>query len=79
MLAVISGLTLAAEPARAVEADVVSMAQTMQDTDCQTISTRPVQLMSVQSPRKSAKRPCADAPITIWVPTIQLQADRAHE
>ena len=79
LIAVISGFTLAAQPVRAADADVVSMVQAADQADCTTVGTRPAQQVETQASHGSAMWPCAHSAITICLPTVQLQADRAHE
>lgn len=79
LLAVISGLTLVAEPTRALEADAVSLTQSIEQGDCDTVIMRPLELAGPQKPRELTSKPCAQGPAPIYVPTVQLQADRARE
>ena len=79
LLAVISGFTLVAEPARAVEAGVVSMAQAAEAADCPTIVAAPIELSARRMASAPLRRPCDQRPVIVWSPSVQLQADRAHE
>ncbi|RIV87386.1 hypothetical protein D2V17_08300 [Aurantiacibacter xanthus] len=79
LLAVMSGFALVAEPARAVEAGVVSMAEAADSGDCSTIVAAPLELSAGKAARVPMARPCAGRPVVVWSPTVQLQADRALE
>ena len=80
LFAVISGFTLVAEPVRAADADVVSMAQAVDQAACDAVSTRPLQATQTRVARvQLAKRPCSQPDFIVWVPTVQLRIDRAHE
>ncbi|MDE1466542.1 hypothetical protein [Aurantiacibacter sp. D1-12] len=80
LLAVISGLTLAAEPVSAAEGAVVSVASTDQNTDCQPIVAAPAQFIPArQIGVGSPDRPCINRPVVVSPPPVQLQADRARE
>lgn len=78
LLAVISGLTLVAEPARALGSDVVSIAEA---ADCQSEikGISPDQGLS----EAAAQAERAEAPAHMLAvpapPAVILQADRAHE
>ncbi|MEN7536321.1 hypothetical protein [Aurantiacibacter flavus] len=78
LLAVMSGFALVAEPARAVEAGVVSMAEAADSGDCSTIVAAPLEL-SGRIAVAPTRRPCGERPVVVWSPTVQLQADRALE
>lgn len=80
LLAILSGLTLAAEPVSAAEGAVVSVASTDQNTDCQPILAAPAQLVAArQIGVGSPDVPCINRPAVVTPPTVQLQADRARE
>tara|TARA_A100001391_G_scaffold48774_7_gene29114 strand:+ start:9238 stop:9498 length:261 start_codon:yes stop_codon:yes gene_type:complete len=79
LLAVISGFALVAEPARAVEADVVSMAQAADSGDCSTIVAVPLELSVGRATSAPTRGPCGERPVVVWSPTVQLRVDRALE
>ena len=79
LIAVISGLTLAAEPVRAADADVVSMVQATDQADSAVIGAHSLQPAEAPASHGTAMRPSTHAASTICQPTVQLQADRAHE
>lgn len=79
LLAVMSGFALVAEPARAVEADVVSLAEAADSGDCSTIVVAPLELSASRKAIALTRRPCGERPVVVWSPSVQLQADRALE
>ena len=79
LLAVISGFALVAEPARAVEADVVSLTQAAVSGDCSTSVAAPLELSAAKAALVPIVRPYTGAPVVGWSPSVQLQADRALE
>ena len=80
LLAVISGLTLIAEPARALDADIVSMAQAASaNADCVVTVGRPLEDHLQRVISATSERPCKRVIVRTWTPTVQLQADRARE
>ncbi len=78
LLAVISGLTLVAEPARALDTDIVSIAEAA-DNDCELKGARPAELISGVIARAERDKPCPKATLVVWFPPVILQVDRAHE
>ena len=78
LLAVISGLTLVAEPARALDTDIVSIAEAA-DHECELKGTRPAELISGVIARAEQDKPCRKVKLVIWMPPVMLPADRAHE
>ncbi len=78
LLAVISGLTLVAEPARALDADIISIAEAA-DSQCDIKGTAPAQLSIGVIARAEQDRPCRKVRVVIWIPPVMLQADRAWE
>lgn len=80
LLAVISGLTLVAEPARALDADVVSMVQaSAEQGDCTVTVGPPLQLSEAGLALASTAKPCKNVAIVVVTPPVQLKADRARE
>ena len=79
LLAVMSGFALVAEPARAVEADLVAMAEAADSGDCSTIVAAPLELSVARAAVAPMRSPCGERPVVVWSPTVQLQADRALE
>lgn len=78
LLAVISGLTLVAQPAHALDADIVSIAEAA-DSQCDIKGTAPIQLTTGVIARAEQDKPCRKVRILIWIPPVMLQADRAWE
>ncbi|WP_137679066.1 hypothetical protein [Aurantiacibacter suaedae] len=79
LLAVMSGFALVAEPARAVEADVVSLAEAADCGDCSAIVVAPLEFSASRTAIAPMRRPCGERPVVVWSPSVQLQADRALE
>lgn len=79
LLALVSGLGLAATPAVAAQASVVSVAAAGDAEDCQTIASQPLEFSRGVPSGRSEQTPCSTRPIIVWTPTVQLQADRARE
>lgn len=79
LLALVTGLGLAATPAVAAQASIVSVAAAGDAEDCQTSPAQPLQLFRGFSRAQRAKSLCAPKPVIVWTPTVQLQADRARE
>ncbi|GAA5057218.1 hypothetical protein GCM10023208_22430 [Erythrobacter westpacificensis] len=79
LLALISGLGLTATPAVAAQASVVSVAASGNVEDCQAVTTQPLQLVRAAQRAQRSQTPCKPKPVTVWTPTVQLQADRARE
>lgn len=79
LLALISGLGLAATPATAAHANVVSVAATSDTAECPTITTQPLQHSLGLMKAERTQQPCKPKPVIIWTPTVQLQVDRARE
>lgn len=79
LLALISGLGLSAQPALAAEASVISEAAAANVEDCQAVVQQPLQLTVAAERQREYARPCDRRPVIVYVPTVQLQADRARE
>lgn len=80
LLAVISGFTLVAEPARALDANVVSVSEAASASgDCVVIVGRPLELGRQQLGEVDASTRCKRIVIRTWAPAVILKADRARE
>lgn len=79
LLALISGLGLAATPAVAAQASVVSVAASGDTDNCQAIITQPLEYSAASPAHLRTQSPCKPKPIIVWTPTVQLKADRARE
>lgn len=79
LLAVMSGFALAAEPARAAPADVVSMAQAVDEADVTAVATLPQPFAQPIVAVAPAQRPLERSAPTVLVPTVELGIDRARE
>ncbi|MWV27831.1 hypothetical protein GRF63_07920 [Erythrobacter sp. GH3-10] len=79
LFALISGLGLAATPAVAAQASVVSVVTAGDAEDCQTAVSGPLQFVSGTAMLRATKPNCPDTPITVWIPTVQIQVDRSRE
>ncbi|GAA0280319.1 hypothetical protein GCM10009127_21840 [Alteraurantiacibacter aestuarii] len=80
LLAVITGLTVAVEPARAVDAGVqtVRLSETVEAYQAQAIAqSEGREYLRFAGQRREADR--KPPTITIYVPTVMLKADRARE
>ncbi|RIV83362.1 hypothetical protein [Aurantiacibacter zhengii] len=78
LLALVSGLGLVATPAVAAQANVVSVAASGDTSDCQVVSL-PLELVRGKARDPQVRQPCRPRPLIVHTPTVQLQADRAHE
>lgn len=80
LLAVLSGLTVAVQPAQALSAGVESVSFASDVASCQdgaeAIAGRAVDRLQSRSDREKF---CSRPVITVAVPTVMLQADRARE
>lgn len=78
LLAVISGLTLVAEPARALGSDIVSIAEAA-DNQSEIKGVSPDQALSGAAAQAEQVHVPAHLQTAQQAPAVILQADRAHE
>ncbi len=78
LLAVISGLTLVAEPARALGSDIVSIAETA-DSHSEIKGVSPEQGFSEAAAKLEQVEVPSHVQAAAPAPAVILQADRAHE
>lgn len=80
LIALITGFAAVAEPAQARYADVQAVTQTVQrDAACKQGVVASQSITSQLWGRVDQSRICPRPRIVIIVPTVMLQADRAHE
>lgn len=78
LLAVISGLTLVAEPAHALASDVVSIAETA-DSHSEIKGVSPEKVLSSATAQAEQVEVPSYMQAVPLAPAVILQADRAHE
>jgi len=79
LFALISGLGLAATPAVAAQASVVSVAAAGNAEDCQAVTSRPLELARAALAGRFAKQSGQARTIAAWAPSVRIQVDRARE
>ncbi|RPF72561.1 hypothetical protein [Aurantiacibacter spongiae] len=79
LLAVISGLTLAAEPVGPAQASVISIATSAETDACKPVTVPTLQVSREPATRRDDGRRCRQRVPNGRVPTVMLRADRAHE
>ena len=80
LLAVLSGFTLAAEPVSASDLREISVAASaaQDQAECRPVISAPMQLgQAAQRDRVDTRR--CQRRVVVRTPSVQLQADRAHE
>ena len=79
LLAVITGLTAAVEPARALETGVARIELAERQANCTPQQGGTVLQIAGSSATQARQAPCVRPAMSVRLPTVMLQADRARE
>ena len=79
LFALISGLGLAATPAVAAQASVVSVAAAGDAEDCQAVASRPLELARTALSGRFTRQSGEADTTAAWAPSVRIQVDRARE